>query len=92
MDKRPFLKTTSALAGGALLSRFESCAPKERKEHLKNWAGNLEFSTENVFYPKSVEEVQDLVRKCKKLRPLAPSFFQPDRRQPRQSYFYPGTQ
>ncbi len=44
MDKRLFLKTTTAIAGGSLLSRFISCAPKDKKnmEHLKNWmiAGN----------------------------------------------------
>jgi alditol oxidase len=72
MDKRLFLKTSSAIAGGALLSRFVSCAPKDKKnmEHLKNWAGNLEYSTGNVHYPKTVEEVQEVVRKCKSLKAL----------------------
>ena len=72
MDKRLFLKTSSAIAGGALLSRFVSCAPKDKEnmEHLKNWAGNLEYSTGNVHYPKTVAEVQEVVRKCKSLRAL----------------------
>src|SRR5688572_15877787 len=70
MNKRTFLKTSSALAGGAVLSRFAACAPKPGKEHLKNWAGNLEYSTANVFYPKSVEQVQDVVKKCSKLKAL----------------------
>ena len=39
-------------------------------ELLKNWAENFEFSTANVHYPKTVEEVQALVKKCEKLRIL----------------------
>ena len=39
-------------------------------ETLKNWAENFEFSTTNVHYPQTVEEVQDLVKKCNKLRVL----------------------
>lgn len=39
-------------------------------EKLKNWAGNLEYSTSNIFYPKSVKEIQDLVKKTSKLRTL----------------------
>ena len=72
MDKRLFLKTSSAIAGGALLSRFVSCAPKENQSmrHLKNWAGNLQYSTGNVHYPKSIEEIQGVVKKCKKLKAL----------------------
>jgi xylitol oxidase len=70
MDKRTFLKTSTVLAGGALLSRLESCTPDVKQEHLKNWAGNLEFSTGNVYYPKTLKEVQELVKKYKKLRPL----------------------
>jgi len=72
MDKRLFLKTSSAIAGGALLSRFVSCAPREKEnmEYLKNWAGNLEYSTGNVHYPKSIEDVQEVVKKCKSLKAL----------------------
>lgn len=70
MDKRIFLKTSSAIASGVLLSRFVSCAPKDNMEHLKNWAGNLEYSTGNVHYPKTVEQLQEVVKKCKKLKAL----------------------
>lgn len=41
-----------------------------QQEKLKNWSGNLEYSTRNVFYPRSVEEVRKLVKKCTRLRPL----------------------
>jgi len=50
-----------------LLSSLEGWALPER---LKNWAGNLTYSTDNVFYPKSVEEVQQLVKKHSKLKAL----------------------
>ena len=39
-------------------------------EYLKNWAENFQFSTANVHYPKSAEEVQGLVKKCSFLRVL----------------------
>ena len=42
-------------------------APPKR---LQNWAGNLTFSTDNVFYPKTVEEVQQVVKKHSKLKAL----------------------
>lgn len=37
---------------------------------LKNWAGNLTYSTTNVFEPGTVEEVQEAIRQCKKVRAL----------------------
>lgn len=40
------------------------------KGPLKNWAGNITYSTSNVYYPKTVEEVQEIVRKSDKIRPL----------------------
>jgi alditol oxidase len=70
MDKRSFLKTSSVLTGGALLSRFAGCTPEEKKEHMKNWAGNLEYSTGNVHFPATVAEVQEVVKKCKKIKAL----------------------
>jgi len=50
-----------------LLSKFESMAAQPR---LKNWAGNLTYSTDHVQYPKSVAEVQQLITKLPKLRAL----------------------
>ena len=70
MTKRTFLKTSSALAAGATLSQLGACSPAIQKEHLKNWAGNLEYSTGNVHYPKTVEQVQEVVKKCNKLTAL----------------------
>lgn len=41
-----------------------------QEEKLKNWAGNLEYSTNKIYYPKSVEEVQQLVKKHDKIKVL----------------------
>ena len=68
MDKRTFLKTSTAVAAGTIFSQLEACAPE--KERLKNWAGNLEYSTGNVHYPKTLDEVQEIVRNCTKVRGL----------------------
>jgi len=47
-----------------------SAWPLGQQERLKNWAGNLTYSTGNVFYPKTVEEVQALVKKHDKIKTL----------------------
>ena len=49
------------------LSRFTSLAQQGR---LKNWAGNLTYSTGNVFYPITVDEVQQLVKTHSKIKAL----------------------
>ncbi len=69
MNKRTFLKTSATLLGGAAISPFIACQP-ERQAPLKNWAGNLQYSTANVHYPKTVEEVQKAVAQCNKVRTL----------------------
>jgi len=70
VNKRTFLKTSSVIAGGALLAGDISCAPEEKKEHLTNWAGNLRYSTGNVHYPNTIGEVQDVIKKSQKLTAL----------------------
>jgi alditol oxidase len=67
MNRETFLKLSSATVAAQFLPPFKSRAQQER---LKNWAGNIEYSTSNVFYPASVEEARDLVRKCSRLRAL----------------------
>ncbi len=39
MDKRTFIKTSSAIAGGALFSRFAGCATKTDKGAFKKLGG-----------------------------------------------------
>lgn len=67
MKRKTFLQLSSALLTAPFVSSLNSCAPKEK---IKNWAGNLAYSTENIHYPKSVEEVQAFVKKFKQLRAL----------------------
>ena len=67
MTRKTFIKTSSTLAAAPLLSPLAGFAQQEK---LKNWAGNIEFSTSNVFYPKSVDEVVSLVKKLNRLRGL----------------------
>jgi xylitol oxidase len=79
MKKRTFLKISSAALTGATLSSMSGCkqtdtavAPADgaATSRLKNWAENLEYSTENVVYPESVEQVQAFVKNADKLRAL----------------------
>lgn len=68
MDKREFLKSSGIFVTGTMLSRFlsgeQSSAPRT------NWAGNLTFSTDRLYSPSSLEEVQQVVKHCSKLRAL----------------------
>jgi xylitol oxidase len=67
MQRKTFIKLSAASAAAPFLSSVPDFI---RQEKLKNWAGNLTFSTNNVFYPKTVPEVQALVKKCANLRGL----------------------
>jgi xylitol oxidase len=67
MKKRTFIKLSSAMLASPLVAPFESWVQEEK---LKNWAGNLEYSTNKIDYPKSVEDVQKLVKKYNKLKVL----------------------
>lgn len=67
MKRQTFLKLISAISTSPMFLSFKSFTQKQR---LKNWAGNLEYSTDNVFYPKTVQEVQQLIKKLHKLKPL----------------------
>ncbi|HEY4155317.1 MAG TPA: FAD-binding protein [Puia sp.] len=51
----------------SLLSPLQSWAQQDK---LKNWSGNITYSTDKVFYPGSVKELQEWVRKCRNLRSL----------------------
>ncbi len=66
MDKREFLKASGAVIAGGLLSRLVEGAQKART----NWAGNFTYSTNNLHLPATVEEVQQVVKSCDKLKAL----------------------
>jgi alditol oxidase len=68
MDKRNFLKTSGAILAGGMFSRLQA---DERPEATKkNWAGNYIYSTQQLYTPQSLEEVQKTVKKCDKLKAL----------------------
>src|SRR5664279_1682275 len=67
MQRKTFIKLSSVFA----VAPFTSSIPKiMQQEKLKNWAGNLTYSTSNVFYPANVQDTQAMVKKCDKLRGL----------------------
>jgi xylitol oxidase len=80
MKKRTFLKLSSAALAGVVAAPLGGCRQKTepvpvpqtagKPERLKNWAGNLEYATDQVVYPETVEQVQEFVRKTDRLRAL----------------------
>ncbi|HEY4936388.1 MAG TPA: FAD-binding protein, partial [Puia sp.] len=67
MQRKTFIKLSSAFMATPLIPSFAGMAQQDK---LKNWAGNLTYSTNNIFYPKTVSEVQALVKKFDRLRGL----------------------
>jgi alditol oxidase len=67
MNKRTFLKLSSAMMTAPLLPSWVRAMADEK---LKNWAGNLNYATENLFSAKSPDEARDFIRKQAKLKVL----------------------
>ena len=65
MKKRTFIKLCAAAA--AMPPKLPSVTPPEK---LTNWAGNIEYSTENVASANSDAAIQDFVRKHSNLKTL----------------------
>jgi xylitol oxidase len=40
------------------------------KENLRNWAGNISYSTSNIYHPTTAAELQTIVKTCGKLTAL----------------------
>jgi xylitol oxidase len=74
VDKRQFLKTSGAFLTTTLLSGLAAAesqsAPETTAAHRTNWAGNLTYHTDSLYTPKSVEETQQVVKSCSKLKAL----------------------
>ena len=58
MDKREFLRLCSAALTSPVIAPLLSWAQSEK---LRNWAGNLEYSTEKLTTARSLEEAQAFV-------------------------------
>jgi xylitol oxidase len=67
MDKRTFLKIASAWMSMPILSRLPAWATPEK---LKNWAGNLEYSTERLYSAQSLDQVRQFVKERPHLKVL----------------------
>ena len=61
MDKREFLKGSAAMAAAMMMPTFTDALAEDMVPRT-NWAGNFHYSTEKVFQPVSVADVQDAVR------------------------------
>ncbi|MGA7409168.1 MAG: FAD-binding protein [Bryobacteraceae bacterium] len=70
MNKREFLKTSCAVISGSIFSRLGWAVREQSGEPRTNWAGNYTYSTNNLHLPKTVEEVQKVVKSCEKLKAL----------------------
>ncbi|HEX6495234.1 MAG TPA: FAD-binding protein, partial [Acidobacteriaceae bacterium] len=77
MDKREFLKASSLALTGTMLTPFvagQSSIAADSAERpaatRKNWSGNYTYSTDRLDTPASVEEVQAIVKRTRKLRAL----------------------
>src|SRR5271154_1660971 len=70
MNKREFLKTSCAVISGSVFSRFSWAAREKQELARTNWAGNYTYTTNNLHLPKTVEEVQKVVKSCDKLKAL----------------------
>jgi len=68
MDKRQFLKTSGVLITGGVLSRLVNA--EQQSAPRTNWSGNYQYSTDRLHLPETVEEVQQVVKKCSKLKAL----------------------
>jgi xylitol oxidase len=67
MDKREFLKTSGAFLAGTMLSPLASA---EQTTARTNWSGNYTYSTDRLHQPQTIEQVQQVVKSCSKLRAL----------------------
>jgi xylitol oxidase len=67
MNKRSFLKVCSSLIGSHFLVPRAAWA---RAEKIKNWAGNLEYNTGNLYSARTLDQVQEFVKKQSSLKVL----------------------
>jgi alditol oxidase len=66
MSRRTFLKCIPGAVASPLLAPLLAWG----SEGLKNWAGNLEYGTDQLYSAKSLGQVQEFIRKEKQLKVL----------------------
>ena len=67
MNKRTFVKLLAMLVSNRAFSPMFAWASGNR---LKNWAGNLEYSTERLYSANSLQQVRDYVKRESNLKVL----------------------
>ena len=67
MNKRDFVKLFAAMMARPIISPLLS---RSSDEKLKNWAGNLEYSTDRLYSAHSLDAVRDYIKKTSKLKVL----------------------
>jgi alditol oxidase len=72
MNKRTFIKLSSAIFATPLISRVFAWMPEDKMadDKLKNWAGNLEYGTESLYSANSLDQARDFVKKQSQLKVL----------------------
>src|SRR5579863_7502959 len=68
VNKRSFIRLFAASIASPVFSPLLTWASNRKK--LKNWAGNLEYSTDRLYSADTVEQVRSYVRKQSKLKVL----------------------
>src|SRR4051812_17287894 len=67
MNKRSFVRLCAGLMASPIISPLLTWASKSK---LTNWAGNLEYSTDRMYSPGSLQQVRSYVKKQSKLKVL----------------------
>jgi alditol oxidase len=72
MNKRTFIKLSSAMFASPFISKMFDWMPEDKMadDKLKNWAGNLEYSTERLNSANSLDQARDFVKKQSQLKVL----------------------
>src|SRR5437588_4430033 len=67
MNKRTFIRLFAGVTASPVISPLLAWASKDK---LKNWAGNLQYSTDRLYSANSLVQVRDYVKKENKLKVL----------------------
>lgn len=69
MKRNEFLKTSSVLVAGGMLSPLISCTGNKNAVR-KNWAGNYTFQAPEYYEPKTMDELQTVMKRAGKRKAL----------------------
>ncbi|MEC3878416.1 FAD-binding protein [Parapedobacter sp. 10938] len=71
MNKREFIKVSSAMVTGLFLSPLLGCNGSRKEErYIYNWAGNYQYNTSNLLVPDGAADVKTMVTQNPKLKAL----------------------